>query len=582
MAAPAAKRPRVEQPAKAEVSAVLQQLFCSGSADAAAAATDAQVQAAVLLIDSAYGRVAALLRASQCRDAERRRARRALEETWMQLAQRLPADPRELRQLPSLWADAAAVMQTASCGWSSDVQLADVAAIYADAAAAVRDELPELAARLQQPGGSQFSVVRSGELPEADRAELTAAAGALVWPDADPDLVPELRHDGASAAAEQWQQALVWRAAGAVRLIRPLTAAAVAASAKADGVADSGAGSIPQMRLALHSLLYRAMFCAGQAMGLPQPFHDAMAQQQWARGGVGLELYTHLLNKRHGRYWHSCSLFPAVDDAVGRMQDFNPSALVDALRQRGWGCLLACNPPYVEEVFDRDLPRVAAALREAAAAGVTLSCCCLLPSTDAERWSACAGIRAVTGSPFVRSRWLLPAGQHKVALQDGSREVVMAINQTLLLLSTDARVSLSPALWQHLSCDGTAVLPESSDLLPCARGDDEPPLLLLPTSPREPYQPRHGRPKLARWWQLRSQALAAAQFLSRHCGRCSRDLVLHYGAPSAVLRFLAAHFPHLTWQKVDGDAADVAGGALLLAFAADASGGGGWRRSGHC
>jgi len=39
------------------------------------------------------------------------------------------------------------------------------------------------------------------------------------------------------------------------------------------------------------------------------------------------------------------------------MQDFDPEALVALLRRRGWAGALSCNPPYVEEVFDRDLPR---------------------------------------------------------------------------------------------------------------------------------------------------------------------------------------------------------------------------------
>eukprot|EP00662_Eupelagonemidae_sp_cell21_P003988 gene3988-52180_t len=188
----------------------------------------------------------------------------------------------------------------------------------AAAAAAADTEVPRLAAALGAAGGSEFAKVAWG----GDVTAAAAAAGALVWPDADPDLVPE---DGRMISR---YVAVSWRGGGELRLLRPLTS--------------------PGAR-------------AGQAMGLPPAFHAAAAAEPWAAGAeVRIELYTHLLNKR-SEGWHSLALFPAVDDGVGRMQDFDGDGLVDLLARRGWAGALSCNPPYVEGVFDRDLPKVAAA-----------------------------------------------------------------------------------------------------------------------------------------------------------------------------------------------------------------------------
>jgi len=58
--------------------------------------------------------------------------------------------------------------------------------------------------------------------------------------------------------------------------------------------------------------VYRALFCEGQAMGLPPAFHAAAATERWATGShLRVELYTHLLNKRC-LGWLSLALFPGT------------------------------------------------------------------------------------------------------------------------------------------------------------------------------------------------------------------------------------------------------------------------------
>eukprot|EP01060_Flectonema_neradi_P022895 TRINITY_DN31112_c0_g1_i1.p1 TRINITY_DN31112_c0_g1~~TRINITY_DN31112_c0_g1_i1.p1 ORF type:complete len:437 (+),score=61.53 TRINITY_DN31112_c0_g1_i1:43-1353(+) len=216
-----------------------------------------------------------------------------------------------------------------------------------------------------------------------------------------------------------------------VLLTRPLT------SKRLVELCDSPEGRI---QLAVHTLVYNSMFVTGQAMGLSQRFHDAVMCEPWInKDAVILEMYSHLVNQRCSPH-PNLTMIPVADGSIGRVQDFD----LQKFAQLKDGVLF-CNPPYVEVVMNRDLPKVVEALSTASKEGNTLTIVSLLPD-----WPDNDGVAAFINSTWLRSHWVLPKSEHLVCLENGT-EIPMHVSQRLSLLSTESDIEFTPSLFQLLA-----------------------------------------------------------------------------------------------------------------------------------
>eukprot|EP01063_Lacrimia_lanifica_P018799 TRINITY_DN25741_c0_g1_i1.p1 TRINITY_DN25741_c0_g1~~TRINITY_DN25741_c0_g1_i1.p1 ORF type:complete len:481 (+),score=206.37 TRINITY_DN25741_c0_g1_i1:53-1444(+) len=277
--------------------------------------------------------------------------------------------------------------------------------------------------------------------------------GRVVWNEYNDTNDPNRR---AAIVKKFSGKVLHWSIRGATLLTRPLIP-----SADPQLLALAATAPLP---LAVHSLVYGSMFVTGQAMGLSPRFHEQIHTHAWARPALPcltIEMFAHMVNRRSAPH-PFLSMIPAADgaDSIGRAQDFDLMKYVEKLGARRVGVVM-CNPPYVEAVMDRDLPRVLAALDAAAAREVSLTVALLLPD-----WLDNKGVGLVVASPHLRSHWHLKKKRHMACLENGS-EVVMGVGQRLCLLSTDADAAFDDGLWAAIAVDPakTPVVPPDCKVL---------------------------------------------------------------------------------------------------------------------
>eukprot|EP00755_Sulcionema_specki_P023284 Sspe_Gene.78548::Locus_49132_Transcript_1_1_Confidence_1.000_Length_1311::g.78548::m.78548 len=370
-----------------------------------------EVVLTVTSMQRAHEKVEQLLASYFPRPSQRHKAEKMLEAVWMEVMQ----DDRvvDLATPPFAVLLSSAAARNMEKRWGSSGLspgcLNEIFDIYREESESVAEE-PDYRAVVRERDGLR-------------------AENALHWPELQCERDATQR--GATRAGYKGK-VLVWTVGSRTVLVRPLVTPSLA----------SIAAKAP-LQLALHTAAYCAMHVDGNAMGLSQRFADRVLAEPWARGRSILEMYTHLTNKRFPNH-ATLSMLPVVDGAVGRMQDFNPTALPPDV-------VLMCNPPYLEAVLDRDLPRVVESLEQ----GKAVSICCLLPD-----WCDNKGVACVVQSQHVRSHWLLPAWKHKAVRQTG-QEVDMRCNQRLVLLSTDRAASLSDELWSIVAKDPSDPVPHA-------------------------------------------------------------------------------------------------------------------------
>eukprot|EP01061_Rhynchopus_euleeides_P047811 TRINITY_DN9854_c0_g1_i2.p1 TRINITY_DN9854_c0_g1~~TRINITY_DN9854_c0_g1_i2.p1 ORF type:complete len:439 (+),score=87.14 TRINITY_DN9854_c0_g1_i2:42-1358(+) len=273
----------------------------------------------------------------------------------------------------------------------------------------------------------------------------------VVWQEVQDTYNPEKKREyleGFTGRVLQWSVRYSLdgeKEATRMLLTRPLV------SPTLDSLADSQA-----LQLAVHTLVYGSMFVTGQAMGLSPRFHAALAQEAWAAGDVCLEMYSHLVNRRSSPH-PFLTMVPKADGSSGRMQDFCLEGFVKALGSHSRGVLF-CNPPYVEAVMNRDLPKVVAAVDQAAEQGKRVAVISLLPD-----WVDNEGVAAVLGSGHLRSHWHLKKNRHKACLENGT-EVTMGVGQRLCLLSTATDDALSESLWGCIATGSETAVPPDCKL----------------------------------------------------------------------------------------------------------------------